>query len=74
MFTMAVFEDEKESTRYHRSIYVAKDLKAGEILTVANIRRIRPGLGLAPKYWELVLGRPVRKAVKKGTPLSWDLV
>ena len=67
-------EDEKESVRYRRSIYVAQDLKAGEILTEQNIRRIRPGLGLAPKYWDLVLGRPVRKAAKRGTPLSWDLI
>jgi N-acetylneuraminate synthase len=41
---------------------------------VKNIKRIRPGEGLEPKYWEQVLGRPIRKDAKKGTPLSWDLL
>ena len=67
-------DDEKESAKYRRSIYISQDVKAGEILTEKNIKRIRPGEGLEPKYWERVLGRPLRKDAKKGTPLSWDLL
>jgi pseudaminic acid synthase len=67
-------EKEKASLKFRRSIYVAKDMKAGEKLTKENIRIIRPGYGLAPKYYDLVLGKAVKKNVKKGTPLSWDIL
>ena len=65
---------ERPSLQFRRSIYVVKDIAAGEVLTRENIRCIRPGLGLAPKHFDLVLGRPARKAAVRGTPLSWDLV
>lgn len=64
---------EKGSLAFRRSLYVTQDIEAGDTLTPANVRAIRPGLGLEPKYLELVLGRPVKVAVKRGTPLSWDL-
>jgi N-acetylneuraminate synthase len=67
-------EQELPSLRFRRSIYVVKDLAAGEILTEENTRRIRPGGGLPPKDYPLVLGRRVRRAVKRGTPLTWDLL
>jgi pseudaminic acid synthase len=67
-------EKEKASLKLRRSIYVAKDMKAGEKLTKENIRIIRPGYGLAPKYYDLVLGKAVKKNVKQGTPLSWDIL
>jgi N-acetylneuraminate synthase len=57
-----------------RSIYVVKDLKAGEVLTKTNLRCIRPGHGLAPKHYESLLGKTVRCDVKKGTPMCWDLL
>ena len=57
-----------------RSLYIAEDLEAGAVLTVKNLRRIRPGLGLKPKYYEALLGRRVTQAVKAGTPMSWDFV
>lgn len=67
-------EAEKESLRFRRSLYIVKDLKAGDVLTRENIRAIRPGLGLPIKYLELVLGRKLRKDAKQGTALGWDLI
>lgn len=64
--------EEKPRTR-RRSLYIGADLEAGDILTVENLRRVRPGQGLPPKFYEMLLGRRVRKPVKKGTPVSWDL-
>lgn len=66
-------EAEKESIQFRRSLYVVKDLKAGDVLTNENVRAIRPGLGLAPKYLEQVLGRRVSKDVMRGTALGWEL-
>jgi N-acetylneuraminate synthase len=65
---------ETESLKFRRSIYVVKDVAAGEKLTRENLRCIRPGLGLPPKFYDTLLGRAVKKAAKKGTPASWDLV
>ena len=65
--------NEKKSLVYRRSLYVTKDIKAGEIITKENMRAIRPGFGLAPKYFEIVTGRSVKKDVKAGTPVEWDL-
>lgn len=67
-------EKEKESLKFRRSIYAVKDIKAGEKFTKENIRVIRPGYGLEPKYYDLILGKTVKKDVKKGTPLSWDIL
>jgi pseudaminic acid synthase len=67
-------EKEKASLKFRRSIYAAKDIKAGDIFTKENIRVIRPGYGLEPKYYDLILGKTVKKDVKKGTPLSWDIL
>jgi N-acetylneuraminate synthase len=65
---------EKKSLIFRRSIYIARDLKAGDMLTPENIRCVRPGLGLAPKYYDLLLGKRVIRDVVRGTPMSWDLV
>jgi N-acetylneuraminate synthase len=65
---------EEASKTYRRSLYIAQDMSAGEVLTPKNLRAIRPGLGLAPKFLEELMGKPVKKAVKRGTPMSWDLV
>ena len=64
---------EKVSTTYKRSLYVVRDVKAGEVLGPHNVRAIRPGLGLPPKYLETVLGMRVAKDVKRGTPVTWAL-
>lgn len=65
---------ERASLAYRRSLYVAEDMKKGDVLTERNLRAIRPGLGLAPKFFEQFLGKVVNRDVKRGTPLSWDLV
>ncbi|MEJ8802719.1 pseudaminic acid synthase [Pontibacter sp. H249] len=65
---------EEKSRLFKRSVYAAKDIAAGEAFTKENIRVIRPGLGLAPKHFEQLLGKPASKAIKAGTPLSWDMV
>ena len=67
-------ESEKKSLQFRRSLYVVKDLKVGDVLTAENVRAIRPGLGLAPKFFEHVLGRKISRDVKRGTPLMWDLL
>lgn len=65
---------EKASMKFRRSIYVAKDIAAGEEFTKENIRIIRPGYGLAPKYYERVLGGTASKYLTAGTPLSWEML
>jgi len=57
-----------------RSLFVVKDVKAGEILTPDNIRSIRPGNGLHTMYYEDILGKKAIKDLKKGTPLAWELI
>ncbi len=67
-------DDEKKSLIFRRSIYVAEDLNKGEKLTKKNLRIVRPGLGISPKYYNLLLNKKVIKDTKKGTPFNWDLV
>jgi len=67
-------EAEKKSLQYRRSLYIVKDLKAGELLTQESVRAIRPGLGLPTKYREVVLGKAIKKDIKIGTALTWDLI
>jgi len=67
-------EKMKKSREFSRSLFVVKDIKAGEIFTEENVRSIRPGYGLHPKYLKDVLGKKVKKDVKRGTPLSWELI
>ena len=69
-----VAEQEKKSLQFRRSLYIVEDLKKGDILTEKNVRSIRPGLGLSPKYYDVVLGKRVKCDVKRGTGLSWDLI
>jgi sialic acid synthase SpsE len=65
---------EEKSLVFRRSLYIAEDIKAGDILTPKNLRAIRPGNGLAPKYYEIFLGKTVRQNVERGTPVTWDLL
>ena len=65
-------ENEKRSLQFRRSIYVVKDIRAGDVLTAENIRIIRPGLGLAPKYFEKVIGKKIKGDLKRGQALTWD--
>lgn len=63
---------EKDSKKFKRSIYVSKDIKKGEAFSMENIKVLRPGLGLEPKYLDLVLQHTAPKDIKAGTPLTWD--
>lgn len=65
---------EKGSLVFRRSLYIAKDMRHGEVLTPENLRAIRPGSGLPPKYYETLLGKRVNRDVARGTPASWDLL
>lgn len=65
---------ERPSLAFRRSIFVTCDLRAGEPLTRENVRVIRPGHGLAPRHYDEVLGRRVRRDVERGTPLAWELL
>ena len=67
-------EAEARSLVFRRSVYIAADLAVGEILTRENLRCVRPGFGLPPKHYEVLLGRRVNQDVKKGTPMRWDLI
>ena len=67
-------EDEMPSLQYRRSLYVVKDTRAGEIFTSENVRAIRPGLGLPPKFIDIVIGRQATRDIVSGTPVAWDLV
>jgi pseudaminic acid synthase len=67
-------EQESKSLKFRRSLYIAKDMEAGEVLTPENLRIIRPGYGLEPRYYDVLIGKKVNRAAKKGTPLSWDLI
>jgi len=67
-------EKEKLSLVFRRSLYVVEDIKAGETLTERNVRAIRPGYGLAPKFYEQVLGKKAKKDIARGTPLAQDLI
>lgn len=69
---LSVQKVEEESKRFKRSIYVVKDIKAGEIFTKENIRIIRPGDGLAPKYYEEILCKKSRKDLMKGIPMKLE--
>ena len=65
---------EEKSRAFRRSLYIAKDLAPGDVLTPENLRIIRPGFGLPPKFYEQMLGKAVKREAPAGTPVSWDLV
>ena len=69
-----MLEVERKSLQFRRSMYVVKDLKAGDVLTKENVRAIRPGLGLPTKYLEQVVGLTVKQDVCRGTALTWSLI
>jgi pseudaminic acid synthase len=67
-------EKVKKSRVFARSLFAVKDIKAGETFTEDNIRSIRPGYGLPPKYLFELFGRRAKKDILRGIPLSWDLI
>ncbi len=72
--TYGVSQQEESNACFRRSLFVVKDIAAGERLTPENIRSIRPAYGLKPKYYKDVLGRTAKCDLKRGTPLTFDVV
>lgn len=72
--TYDVTSKQESSKNYRRSLFVVKDIAAGEAFTAENIRIIRPGQGLAPKHFDQILAHNARCDLKRGTPLSWEHV
>ncbi|MDD4156615.1 MAG: SAF domain-containing protein, partial [Candidatus Cloacimonetes bacterium] len=67
--------DKQKSNRvFSRSLYVVEDIKAGEIITEKNVRSIRPGFGLHPRYYKDLIGKKVKLDLVKGTPFSLDYI
>ena len=62
----------EKSKVFARSLFIVKDVKAGEIITKENVRSIRPGYGLHPKHYNEILSKKFRKNLEKGTPLDWS--
>lgn len=67
-------EDEKKSLVFRRSIYIAENIRRGEVLNEKNMRIIRPGFGLMPRYYHMLLGRKVNRDLKKGTAFQWEFI
>lgn len=65
---------EKNNIMFRRSLFASKDIKKGEIFTTDNIRIVRPGDGLAPSFYESILGKKAEEEIEKGTPLEWRMV
>ena len=72
--TYGVLDEERPSLVFRRSLYVAQDMKAGERFTSETLRIVRPGMGLPPKFYDVLIGRSVAKNARKGTAVTWDLV
>lgn len=64
----------KANRKFARSLFVSKDIKAGELLTMNNIRSVRPNDGLPPILLTSILNKKANQDIKAGTPLSWDLL
>jgi N-acetylneuraminate synthase len=69
-----VSNQEAKSLVFRRSLFVVKDMKAGEVFTMENVRSIRPGHGLHPRHFNEIVGKVACCNIHKGTPFSWDLI
>ncbi len=65
---------EENSIIFRRSLYIAEDIKKGDTLDKRNLRIVRPGKGLPPKYFNVLVGKKVKRDLKKGTPVNWEIV
>ena len=72
--TYELTEKQTREREHSRSLFIAQDMKAGDVFTPENLRSVRPGCGLHTKYYEELLGKKITKDAKLGTPMSWDLV
>lgn len=67
-------EQEKKSLQFRRSLYIVENMKKGDVLTEKNLRMIRPGKGLAPKYYDVLLGKKVNQDIIRGTGMKWEYI
>jgi len=67
-------KEESKSKVFRRSLFVVKGIKKGQVFSPENVKSIRPSDGLKPKYIAAILGKKAKRDIKKGTPLSWDLI
>ena len=65
---------EQANVKFRRSLYFVKDIKEGEVITTEHVKSIRPGYGMAPKYMEEILGKKMASNVRRGTPVSFNLI
>lgn len=65
-------DKEQISLKYRRSIYISEDVDVGDVLSHKNIRVVRPGFGLPPKFLDVLIGRRINKSLKKGTAMAWE--
>jgi len=72
--TFEIPENVKKNRQFSKSLFIVDNVKKGEIITENNVRSIRPGFGLHPKYFKEVLGKSFTQDFEKGTPLSLDIV
>jgi pseudaminic acid synthase len=73
-YDIKIRDDEVKSKVFRRSLFVVDDIKKGDIFNECNVRSIRPGFGLKPKYIDSVLGLKAKYDIERGTPLSWDML
>ena len=66
--------DEKKSRVFRRSLFTVKDIKKGEVFSEANVKSIRPSNGLKPKYLKVIIGKKAKRDIKRGIPLSSDMI
>jgi pseudaminic acid synthase len=64
---------EQASKQFRRSLYIAQDMQAGDVLTKNNLRAIRPGYGMPPSFFDVLIGKAVARNLEAGTPVSWDI-
>ncbi|MCD4761440.1 pseudaminic acid synthase [bacterium] len=72
--TYKIGKKESENAIFRKSLFVVRNIKKGEKLTKRNIRSIRPGYGMEPKYYDIIIGKTVVDNIEKGTPLTWKLI
>mgnify|MGYP000004533759 len=62
------------NAQFRRSLYFVKDMQAGEVITPEHIRSVRPGFGLAPKFYDALIGKKVKSNIEANTPTSWEKI
>ena len=65
---------EAKSRAFRRTLYISRDMRAGEVLSTDNMRIVRPGFGLAPKYHDILIGKRINRDLPAGTPVQWDVI